>query len=135
MESLKIKKRLDRNGNYKIPNDIIFRDCVDVLLLKYNLELNIGDDMKLISAILIYISNKHYKFLSIRKLEIYFHLNNLLYINANGLTASLFIYNIDDFYLIDNILYRFENSEELKLVKRRLKIGKILNNKKNTLPL
>lgn len=130
MESFKLKRRLNENGTYEIPNDIIFNNKTDTLILKHNLELNIGNNMKLISAIISYISYKHYNFFSFRKIEIHFYLNNTLYVNTDGLKKQLYIYNIDNFYLNNDILYKFNDEDELNMFKRGLKIKKILISKK-----
>ena len=135
MESFKIKRRLNEKGTYKIPNDIVFNDKTDTQILKLNLELNIGNNMKLISAIISYISHKHYKFFSFNKIEIHFYFNNTLYVNTDGLKIQLYIYHIENFYLNDDILYKFNDEDELNLFKRGLKIRKILDNKKKALHL
>jgi hypothetical protein len=135
MESFKLKRRLNENGTYKIPNDVVFSDKTDSQILKYNLELNIGNDMKLISAILSYISHKHYRFLSLKKLEVYLYIDSEIYVTSDGLKSMLSIYNINNFYLNNDILYRFNDEEELNMFKRGLKIRKILDNKKKALHL
>lgn len=136
MESFRIKKRLDKNGNYKIPTNIEFLDTIDGLLLKYNLENNIGiNDNKLISAIIVYASHKHHTFFNLYKLFVTFYMDERIYVSIDGVNPKLYIYDIKNFYLYNNFLYRTTSDDEKLLLKRKIKIEKILQRKKKALPL
>ena len=129
----KIKRKLTKNGIYKIPHDISFIEETESLIIKQNLIDNFGNGNKLLSAILVYISHQYdIGFFSLDVINVCTYIINnrtdiVLYTSTQSNLDHIITYKISNFYLDNDILYRVDNKSEKDLLIRKLKINRLKN--------